>query len=523
MSTPTADLATWTAAEAVPPELVGLTRRFREKLMADPYRPGYHFAIPEDEGIPGDPNAAFYAAGRYHLMYLYKRAGEGFAWGHISSADLVHWRHHPDALRPGQGDEGIFSGGVHVDENGRAVICYWALGEGRGIGLAFADGPDYDVWTKAAFNPAIPSTEWGITTVPAPGGAAVMVGCADPSNIWQANGRWYMALGNLLMLNKFGRAADSRPADQGDRLYLFASEDLKSWEYRGLLYEGDRQWTDASEDCMCSSLFPLPRAATGGPSSSKHLLLFISHNQGCQYYIGDFAGERFTPQVHGRMTRVDNAYFAPEALVDDRGRQIMWAWVFDDRPEELRRASGWTGVYGLPRTLWLGEDGTLRLAPVDELKALRLARTKLAPAKAGDGAPVALPVPARDLVEMELVIRPGTAVRCGVRVLVSANEQTLIFYDRTAGVLGVDTTKSSTAFGRKVVETLPLALADREDLVLRIFLDRGIVEVFANDRQAIGRAVYPAERGHGVRFFAEGGQARLVRGSAWELAPANAY
>jgi beta-fructofuranosidase len=522
MSSARPDLAAWTMDQAAPPALAGLVRRFREKLMADPCRPGYHFVIPEDEGIPGDPNAAFHAAGRYHLMYLYRRANEGFAWGHISSADLLHWRHHPDALRPGEGDEGIFSGGVHVDANGRAVIAYWALGKGRGIGLAFADGPDYDVWTKSPHNPAIPSTGDGITTVPAPGGGEATVGCADPSNLWRENGRWYVALGNLCLLNQVGRGATARPEDQGDRLYLFASDDLESWEYRGLLYNGDRAWTEVSEDCMCPSLFPLPQAAAGGAPSGRHLLLFISHNRGCQYYIGDYAAERFLPRVHGRMSRVDNAFFAPEALVDARGRQIMWAWIFDGRPEDLRRASGWTGVYSLPRTLWLGEDGTLRLAPIEELANLRLSPgTPLAPATVAAGETVALGAPARDLLELELVLRPGTATRCGVQVLLSAEEQTTVFWDRTAAELGIDTTRSSTAFGVKAVETLPLVLAAGEELRLRVFLDRGIVEVFANDRQAVARAVYPAQCGRGARLFAEGGTSALVRGTAWELAPAN--
>ena len=31
------------------------TRLLREKLRADPHRPAYHFATPEDIGIPGDP------------------------------------------------------------------------------------------------------------------------------------------------------------------------------------------------------------------------------------------------------------------------------------------------------------------------------------------------------------------------------------------------------------------------------------------------------------------------------------
>ena len=58
-------------------------------------------------------------------MYLYEREGSGFSWGHVSSTDLLHWRHHKDALGPGDGDEGVFSGGAFVDENGTAILSYW--------------------------------------------------------------------------------------------------------------------------------------------------------------------------------------------------------------------------------------------------------------------------------------------------------------------------------------------------------------------------------------------------------------
>src|SRR6476620_7468219 len=94
------------------------TRLFRERLISDPYRPAYHFAFPEVNGMPGDPNGAFYHDGRYHLMYLYNRVGSGFHWGHVSSTDLLHWRNHPDAIMPGNGDEGCFSGGAFVDDDG---------------------------------------------------------------------------------------------------------------------------------------------------------------------------------------------------------------------------------------------------------------------------------------------------------------------------------------------------------------------------------------------------------------------
>ncbi len=86
-------------------EKIQHSRELREHLLQDKYRPGYHFAIPEDIGVPGDPNGAFYAEGRYHLMYLYDRGdmaapeGRRFCWGHISSHDLVHWRQPPRCHR----------------------------------------------------------------------------------------------------------------------------------------------------------------------------------------------------------------------------------------------------------------------------------------------------------------------------------------------------------------------------------------------------------------------------------------
>ena len=145
---------------------------------------------------------------------------------------------------------------------------------------------------------------------------------------------------------------DAPLEEQGDRLYLFESDDLKSWKYLHVFYERNPQWTDRSEDNMCPSFLPLPSRPDGGPSSGKHLLLFISHNKGCQYYVGDYRDDRFFPLSHGRMSWVDNAYFAPEALVDRQGRQIMWAWIMDNPAGENQR--GWSGVYGLPRTLWFG-------------------------------------------------------------------------------------------------------------------------------------------------------------------------
>jgi len=522
----------------VPKEVVKAVREFRERLMADPYRPAYHFAFPDDNGRPGDPNGAFFANGQYHLMYLYNREGYGFSWGHVSSTDLLHWRHHPDAIIPGNGDEGCFSGGAFVDDDGSATLSYWMLWGDKGIGLAKSTDPGFNHWEKSVNNPVIKSAEWGITDLKDDSGKVFHVGSADPSNIWKKDGRYYMATGNLLVLRKYGSRGKGLPANfdkpslpddslnyQGDRLYLFASDDLKNWKYQHELYKSDRKWTSKNEDDMCPSFLPLPSSADGGKPGGKHLLLFISHNRGCQYYVGTYKNDYFYPENHGRMTWKDNAYFAPEAMVDGKGRQIMWSWIFDDRPDSVIKNRGWTGTYGLPRTLWAGADGALKMRPVRELESLRLNESTLSNIKVASGSELRLGDPGKELMELEVTIPANNALKYGVKLGISddGREETVIYYDKSEKKLKFDTRKSGLSFGRKIVEEAPFELQEKEPLVLRIFVDKSIIEVFANDRQAIGRMVYPTLGGRGISLFSEGGDLMVKSVKSWELSPSNPY
>jgi len=530
--------AVWISDQAVPKAIIQSTRLYRERLLADLYRPAYHFCIPEGNGSPGDPNGAFFHNGRYHLMYLYNREQKGFSWGHISSRDLLHWRHHPDALMPGNGDEGVFSGGAFVDDDGSAVLSYWMLWGARGIGLARSRDLNFNEWDKLEINPAIKSTEWGITETKDENGNMVRYGSADPSNIWKKDGKYYMLTGNLLVLRKFGsrgkglpahRDEPDLPADsvhyQGDWLDLFVSDDLEKWEYMHRFYESDRKWTSKTEDNMCPSFLPLPSGPNGGKASDKHLMLFISHNKGCQYYIGDYQEDKFFPEVHGRMTWNDQAYFAPEALMDDQGRQIMWSWIFDDRPDSIRQYNGWTGTYGLPRSLWLGDDGTLRMRPVKELEELRMNEKTSSAITVSQGSAVELDDFGRELMEMEVTFLPNDAKYFGVKVCVSndGTEETAVYYDQEQRLLKLDTRKSGIDFGRKIVEEAPLILNEGESLRLNIFIDRSIIEVYANDRQAITRRIYPTLGGTGISIFSTGDDVVADSITTWEIMPSNPY
>jgi beta-fructofuranosidase len=524
--------------EKISDETIKATKEFRERLLNDPYRPAYHFCVPEDTGHPGDPNGAFFSNGRYHLMYLYNRTGKGFSWGHVSSSDMLHWRHHPDALIPSDGDEGVFSGGAFVDEDGSAVLSYWMLWGAKGIGLAKNTDAGFNHWKKMTANPVIKSTEWGITELKDATGKEIHVSSSDPSNIWKKDGVYYMLTGNLLVLRKYGSRGKGLPANreepplpidsldyQGDRLSLFKSKDLASWNYVHEFYKSDRKWTSKTEDNMCPSFLPLPSNPNGGKASDKHLMLFISHNRGCQYYIGDYKNDQFYPDNHGRMTWKDNGYFAPEALLDDKGRQIMWTWIFDDRPDAIKKHYGWTGTYGLPRSLWLGEDGTLRMRPVKELQGLRLNQKTNSDINLTSNSEVSLDELGRELMELEIKFEPNSAENYGVKVGVSGDgrEETIIYYDAKNKKLKVDTRKSGLTFGRKMIEEAPFELKPDELLVLRVFVDKSIIEVFANDRQAIARRVYPTLGGSGIKLFSKEGTLNVKSIKSWEMMPSNPY
>ena len=258
--------------------------------------------------------------------------------------------------------------------------------------------------------------------------------------------------------------------------------------------------------------------------TDKYLLLFISHNHGCQYYIGDYHGDTFKPTKHGRMTWHDKSYFAPEALIDGKGRQIVWTWLLDNPSDDYARY-GWSGVYGLPRSLWLREDRTLGIAPIDELKRLRKNEKSWTDLRLVDGETKPLEGFTGDCCELELTMDNAFALNFALNVRVSndGKEKTVIRYDAETKELVFDASSSSLepfdGFKEHVdVDCAPFALRENEPLSLRVFVDGPMVEVFANGRQAITRRVYPTLGSNGMSVTASNGSVVISKITAWEMA-----
>jgi beta-fructofuranosidase len=71
-----------------------------------------------------------------------------------------------------------------------------------------------------------------------------------------------------------------------------------------------------------------------------------------------------------------------------------------------------------------------------------------------------------------------------------------------------------------VLETAPFVLAEGEPLELDVFVDHSVIEIYANERQAICRRVYPATGGERVLLAGTPGT-QVNELVAYEMAPAN--
>ena len=462
-------------------------RNLRDRILRDPSRPGYHFVMPEGVASPFDPNGAIYWKGRYHLFYIFqdKRSGKkSDHWGHMSSTDLFHWRHHPTGLL-----EGMYSGNCFINKDGVPTICYHQFGQGNAMDVALDD--DLNEWKKLDSNPITPKTQEGDEH-------HGKYRSWDPFG-WLEGDTYYAIFG-------------------GERPGIVKSPTLGGeWQYVGDLFAHGVEGVSLDEDVSCADLFRL---------GDKDVLLGISHRLGCRYYLGEWKNEQFYPESHAQMSWVDNAFFAPESLVDDKGRRIMWAWLLDAPEFGVRWEHGWSGTMSLPRVLSLGDDGQLRMDVPEEIEALRYGAFKKVDFPLQPGVDMVIEGIGGNSLELLIDMESGEASEYGVKVCASPDgqEETLIYYDAAEGKLKVDTRRSGPEDTPKAVEAAPFKLKEGESLKLRVFVDKSVIEVFANSRQAIARRIYPSRPDSlGASLFSTGGKTRVHVLEAWNISPSNSY
>ena len=96
------------------------------------------------------------------------------------------------------------------------------------------------------------------------------------------------------------------------------------------------------------------------------------------------------------------------------------------------------------------------------------------------------------------------------------------FWDQNAidSLISIDTSRSSQLPDvlSRAPETAPFHLPPGENLKLRIFIDKSVIEVFVNGRQCVSVRVYPGRADSlGISLLAQGQEATLVSFDAWQM------
>ena len=484
--------------------------QLREKLVADKFRPKYHFLPPA--GRWNDINGATFFNGRYHLGYLQKiRNGPNerdfSSWQHISSRDLLHWTYHTAYLNePLEGKKGDYfnSGDIMEGVEPPTIIANMPR---RGICIYQCHDDDLSHWIPLEGNAVIPID------------ADQFPECVifDPSG-WREGDTYYALIGNK----------NHRPGYEGDSTSLFKSTDLKRWHYVGPFYKSSRNWTAEIEDCACSDFFRF---------GSKHMLLMHTHRpyNKCQYYIGHCDRETFFPETHGQLSYLGSMLSGPEALIDDKGRRLFWGWISDARSGEKY---GWHSIMSLPWHLSPASDNTLRIEPAIELQSLRYNQIRLDDFRLDAGDDIVMDGLASDCMELKLTIEPQSARRFGLKLLCSPDgeEETVISYEAKNREFIIDFENASTDkslvyyCGAEVLkpgrfkQIIPYSLRSRQELNLDIFVDRSAIEISVNSQICIVQRVYPTRAdSKQVGCFSEDGSIHVKNILKWEMDATNPY
>ncbi len=448
------------------------------RAQADPTHPIFHVASPAQ--WMNDPNGPIYYKGWYHLFYQLHPFSDGGGpkyWGHVRSRDLAKWEPLPIAVWPSTelGEAEIWSGCCTINGRGEPMIFYTSIASGKSALTNAAQwaaiGDDHLInWQKSPANPVLSESLHGGTKI---------YDWRDPF-IFQEGHRTFLVTGGNLNEAKGGEAVVN--------IYEAQNPELTQWKYRGVLFKLPDPKARTAE---CPNFFKL----------GDKWVLFVSPYGKVHYYVGDFNATtcRFEPQTHGVADCGPN-YYAPNTMLVPDGRRIVWGWVIG-----FPGGHGWNGCLTLPRVLSLSRDGQLQQNPAPQLAKLR---GRL--------------VQQRNIIlegDAKTINLPGTnTFELGLDIdLLKAESISVGFKSGTNDASSVVMNFSGSRFQMPKAES-PLSLHGKDrNLKVRIFVDRSVLEVYANDTVCATKIISPLEANATLEIRAQGGAAKVSSLQAWPM------
>jgi fructan beta-fructosidase len=346
-------------------------------------------------------------------------------------------------------------------------------------------------WTKYANNPVIDLHKKDFR---------------DPKVFWhEKNKYWVMAL--MLPMEHI--------------VQFYSSPNLTSWKH----LSDFGPTGDTSGVWECPDLTQVPIA--GMPGKQKWLLQ-TSQNTSMQYFVGEFDGINFKQEnTSNEIVRPDYGpdYYAAIAYNQLPANHLPTSigWVNNWNYANDIPTTPWKSAMSLPRNLSvkkINNQWVLLQTPIEKLKQLRQAVFTV-PTKKVNGN-YTLPF-ASNQMEMELIIEPNKNSKTGIRVAVGSNQFLEIGFDAATKVLYVDRANAGANDFNENYKKLnrfekSIALNKQQQLKLHVFVDKSIVEIFANDGEVVFTTqIFTAEKNNQIELFSLGSNATFSNIKAWKL------
>ena len=480
------------------------SKQLRSEYKGDRHRPDYHFIAPEH--WMNEPHGPLLFNGQYHIFYQHNPKGPYFGnihWGHAVSVDMVHWKDQPFALAPQKGQvdpDGCWSGSSVIDDSGIPTLFFTAgdfsKNPNQRIAVAkstFDKDKDNDLkkWVKNTY-PSVVQEK----------GQGYFGEFRDPF-VWKEDSTWYMLVGSGI-------------PEKGGTALLYTSLDLVDWKYQKPIFAGNMEkYPKTGKVWELPVLFYLGTDKSG---TRKHILLinpcFIEESPYTSrfifYWIGTWDVNRmeFIPDdEQPQMFDYGEHFTGPSGMVDDKERNILFSIAQDRRTEKQHHDSGWAHNAGLPVILSLREDGRLGVDPIPELQSLRREKLVSLENKTLDEANYLLKDSKGDMLEILLEIEAKGAENYGIKLRCTPDgtEETAICFNQNSSYLSADRTKSSLdPDAEKDVKGGSLDI-DGDNTKLHIYIDRSMIEVYANGLKSLTTRAYPTrDDADGLKIWSDG-------------------
>lgn len=423
--------------------------KLKEIEKNDEKRPLWHLTQPF--GFIFDPCGAFYHGGKYHV-YSYHNIEYLLNYSsldHYASDDLVHWYGMPIGPFADSPSDAfcIYLMNHFYDDEGNVRALYTGHGFGGKTGVLARVSDDMTQYTDK--HPVITKYH-------------------HDGHVFKHDGKWYTITSKLCKAQREG--------DKGDPVMMWSSDDLEKWTEEGEIF--------------CQKKCP---ETGGGFMEFPYLLNFgkkdalILGGHPVRYWVGhfDWKKKKFIPdQEESKLLDNTNPFHCFNPLcVDDKGeggteRRILMAMYCDIGSGD--RKIQWGCCHVMPRVLTL-ENGRLRQDPIPEIEKLHkdnfsaknIKNNKLFGNNVFEGHI------SGEALDISATFDSLSKGKVGITLTDRDNEEDRVFvsYDSKTDLFEIG---GNVLHGGKFK-----AYRKGDEIGLRIFTDRSLIEIFVNGESAV--------------------------------------